>query len=903
MAQAITTPSESPTPAAPADDGQPAWHTLAVGDALARLASGPSGLPNDEAAERLKRHGPNELQAVRRESAWRVLAAQFQNALIVILLCATLVSGFLGHALEAAVISVIVLLAVLLGFLQEYRASRALDALRRMAAPAAHVVRDGHEAAIPAREVVPGDVVVLRAGDRVPADCRIVQSVALAIDEAALTGESEPVRKTTDSLADPRLSVGDRLNMAYAGTLVTHGRGRGLVVSTGMATEFGQIARMVDTVVGSRTPLQDNLDRLGATLGKAALAVVALIVGIGLFRGQPVIEMFMFGIALAVAVVPEALPAVVTISLAIGVRRMVRRQALVRRLPVVETLGSTSVICSDKTGTLTKNEMTVRQLFVDSAIVEVTGAGYDTRGEFVAGGRPAEPSEGVRALLRAAALSSDARVIDSADRTRIEGDPTEGALVVAAMKAGLNPDELNRREPRVDEIAFTSERRRMTTLHETAAGVVAYSKGAAEEIVAGCGHRRIGNRTVPLDDEAREEVRAVEQHMASAGLRVLAVAVRTPATPENAEAGMTLLGLVGMMDPPRRDAIDAVQMCRTAGIQVVMVTGDHPLTAMAVARELRLPGGRPAVTGRALEEKREADLDREVADIAVYARVSPADKLRIVRAWQRRGAVVAMTGDGINDAPALKQADVGIAMGITGTDVSKEAAGMTLLDDNFATIVAAVEEGRIVFGNIKKYLMYLLSCNVGEIVLLAGAVIAGLPMPLTAVQILYVNLATDGLPALALSVDPPERDVMQQRPRDARAGIFTTPVTAMLLTAGLWSAAVIIFLFTSQLRAGRPLQEAMAMTFVALVLIQFFNAYCCRSEHASVADRPFTNRWLNLAVVWELALLVAIAYIPFFQRAFGTFALTAADWLLTAGLAFSIVPVLEVVKAITRRRA
>ncbi|HET9370413.1 MAG TPA: cation-translocating P-type ATPase [Vicinamibacterales bacterium] len=903
MAHPTSAVSELPAVAARAIDTPAApWHTLAVGDALLRQRSSVSGLASDEAATRLQQHGPNELEAVRRDSAWHTLAAQFQNALIVILLCATVISGFLGHALEAAVICIIVLFAVLLGFLQEYRASRALDALRQMASPNAHVVRDGHEVTIPAREVVPGDVLVLRAGDRVAADCRVVQSVSLAIEEAALTGESEPVQKITDALGDPRLALGDRRNMAYAGTLITQGRGQGLAVATGMSTEFGHIARMVETVVVARTPLQDNLDRLGGTLGKAALAVVALVVAIGLFRGQPVVEMFMFGIALAVAVVPEALPAVVTISLAIGVRRMVKRHALVRRLPIVETLGSTSVICSDKTGTLTKNEMTVRQLFVDGAIVDVTGAGYDTSGEFVADGHTVTPSANVRALLAAALLSSDARLVTVDGRPAIEGDPTEGALVVAAVKAGLHSDELNRREPRINEIPFTSERRRMTTLHETGAGTVAYSKGAAEEIVASCASQRIGDRAVPLDDETRDRVLAVERQMASSGLRVLAVAVKTPVTPDTAEHGMTLLGLIAMMDPPRREALDAVRTCRAAGIRAVMITGDHPLTAMAVARELQLASDRPAVTGRELEHKSDADLDREVTDIAVYARVSPADKLRIVRAWQKRGAVCAMTGDGVNDAPALKQADIGIAMGITGTDVSKEAAGMTLLDDNFATIVAAVEEGRIVFGNIKKYLMYLLSCNVGEIVLLAGSVIAGLPMPLTAVQILYVNLATDGLPALALSVDPPERDIMQQPPRDRRAGIFTAPVTAMLLTAGLWSAAVNIYLFTSQLRAGRPVEEAMAMTFVALVLIQFFNAYCCRSDHASVLDRPFANRWLNLAVVWELALLVAIAYIPFFQRAFGTFALTTTDWLLTVGLAFSIVPVLEVVKAMTRRR-
>jgi Ca2+-transporting ATPase len=879
------------------------WHSLPVEEALTRQSSGTSGLTQADAARRLQTHGPNELQAARRDSAWQTLAAQFHNTLIIILLCATVISGFLGHALEAVVISVIVLFAVLLGFIQEFRAGRALDALRRMAAPVAHVLRDGHEVTIPSREVVPGDLVALRAGDRVPADCRLTQSVNLAIDEAALTGESEPVQKVTAPFPEPQLALGDRRNMAYGGTLIVHGRGQGLVVSTGMTTEFGHIARMVETVVVARTPLQDNLDRLGGTLGQAALGVVALVVAVGLLRGQPLIEMFMFGIALAVAVVPEALPAVVTISLAIGVRRMVKRQALVRRLPIVETLGSTSVICSDKTGTLTKNEMTVRQLFVDGRLLDVTGAGYDPKGEVTAGGATIAPPEGARALLAAAVLSSDARLAMTDGRPRIEGDPTEGALIVASGKAGLDPDDLNRREPRVSEIPFTSERRRMTTLHETAAdGVVAYSKGAAEEIVAGCETQRLDGRDVPLSSEARDRVRRAEQQMAAAGLRVLAVAAKPRATIDDAERGMTLLGLVAMMDPPRPEALAAVRTCQSAGIRAVMITGDHPLTAAAVAHELRMDGDRPAVTGRELERMSDADLDHEVDGISVYARVSPADKLRVVRAWQKRRAVVAMTGDGVNDAPALKQADVGIAMGITGTDVSKEAAGMTLLDDNFATIVAAVEEGRVVFGNIKKYLMYLLSCNVGEIVLLAGAVIAGLPMPLTAVQILYVNLATDGLPALALSVDPPERDVMRQRPRDPRIGIFTRPVTAMLLTAGLWSAIVNLYLFTSQLRAGRPVEEAMAMTFVALVLIQFANAYCCRSERLSVVERPFANRWLNLAVVWELGLLVVIAYVPFFQRAFGTFSLTGADWLLTAGLALSIVPVLELVKWIARRR-
>jgi Ca2+-transporting ATPase len=901
MPPVATAPVVRPPEQQTDSDRAPAWHTVSVADAIAHFATAPLGLSSGEAAQRLQTYGPNELTSLTRESAWRTLAAQFKNVLIVILLCATVISGFLGHTLEAVVITVIVLFAVLLGFVQEYRASRALDALRQMAAPSARALRDGQEQVVPARDLVPGDVVVLRAGDRVPADLRLTQAINLAADEAALTGESEPTRKSTGPFDDPRLPLGDRRNMVYAGTMAVHGRGEGVVVATGMSTEFGQIARMVDTVEITRTPLQENLDRLGGTLGKAALAVVGLVVAIGLLRGLPVIQMFMFGIALAVAVVPEALPAVVTISLAIGVRRMVKRNALVRRLPIVETLGSTSVICSDKTGTLTRNEMTVRKIFADERLLDVTGAGYEARGEILEAGRAIESPESVRALLAAGVLASDARLVSRDGRPQVEGDPTEGALVVAAMKAGLEPGALNQREPRVDEIPFTSERRRMTTLHKTPVGIVAYSKGAAEEILAGCARQLRSGRDVELTPADRERIRAVEQRMAADGLRVLAVARRSGATVEEAETGMTLLGLVAMMDPPRPEARDAVRTCEAAGIRAVMITGDHPLTAGAVAREVGMLTGGRVVSGRDLEEMSDASLEREVADIVVYARVSPADKLRVVTAWQKRGDVAAMTGDGVNDAPALKKADVGVAMGIAGTDVSKEAAGMTLLDDNFATIVAAVEEGRIVFGNIKKYLMYLLSCNVGEIVLLAGAVIAGLPLPLTAVQILYVNLATDGLPALALAVDPPEPGLMQRKPRNPRVGIFTRPVVAMLLAAGLWSGIVNITLFTSALRAGRPLQEVMALTFVALVLIQFFNAYNCRSDRLPVFHHPFANRWLNLAVAWELVLLMVIVYVPFLQRAFGTFSFSAGDWLLTVALAFSIVPVLEAVKWMVRR--
>ena len=877
-----------------------AWHAQPVEVILQTFATTTSGLSRGEAALRLDSYGRNELQAFERTSAWHTFAAQFKNVLIVILLAATLLSGALGHVLEAAVIAVIVLFAVLLGFIQEYRAERALEALRKMAAPLAHVIRDGAELSIPSREVVPGDLVVLRAGDRVPADCRITTAVNLAVDEAPLTGESAAISKTSADLAADKLAIGDRRNMAYAGTVVTYGRGQAVVVATGMSTEFGRISGLVQTVQAGRTPLQENLDMLGRTLGKAALVVVALIVALGLWRGLPVLDMLIFGIALAVAVVPEALPAVVTISLAIGVRRMVKRNALVRRLPVVETLGSTSVICTDKTGTLTKNEMTVREVFAGGQPLTVSGVGYEPVGTFQSADGQVAIGPAALEMLRAGALASDAKLHRHGERWDIEGDPTEGALVVAAAKAGLELASLERQFPRTAEIPFSSERRRMTTLHTDAEASLAYSKGAADVVLDSCTYWVGPSGESLLTPSDRDRLRDVEGRMASDGLRVLAIARKHAATLTDAEQHMTLLGLVGLMDPPRPEAREAVNTCQRAGIRPVMITGDHPVTATAIARELGLLASGGVVSGHDLEAMSDTELEHQVRNISVYARVSPADKLRVIAGWQRHRDVVAMTGDGVNDAPALKKADVGIAMGITGTDVSKEAAAITLLDDNFASIVAAVEEGRIVFANIKKYLTYLLSSNVGEILLMATAALAGLPLPLTAVQILYVNLATDGLPALALAVDPPEKDLMQRKPRNPRAGIFTRPLLVLLLTGGVWSAFVNISLFTWLLRSGRPVHEAASMTFVSLVLIQFFKAYNYRSDRLSVFQRPLANRWLNLAILWEMVLLGLILYVPWLQRPFATFSLSTTDWILVTALALTVVPVLEAVKWMER---
>jgi Ca2+-transporting ATPase len=881
----------------------PSWHTLSVDAVYSYLESTPTGLTEAEAAQRLTEYGPNELQAARRVSPWVILFEQFKNVLIVILLVATALSAFLGHGVESIAIAIIVLFAVLLGFVQEYRAERAIEALRHMAAPTATVLRDGHEAKIPARDLVPGDVILLRAGDKVPADARLIEAVNLQIEEAALTGESVPVEKHAVSLTDGELALGDRKNTAYAGTAASYGRGRAMVIATGMDTEFGKIAQMLQTIETGKTPLQENLDRVGHMLARATFVIVAVIVALGLLRGQAFISMLIFGIALAVAVVPEALPAVVTISLAVGVQRMVKRHALMRRLPAVETLGSTSVICSDKTGTLTKDEMTVRKILVAGQMLEVSGAGYEPHGQFSRDGLAVEPSRPLKLLLRAAALASDAHIVYSEpdDRWHVKGDPTEGALVVAAAKAGLDKADLESQFPRVNEIPFTSETKRMTTLHAEQKGIVAYSKGAPEIILDSCVRWLTADGEAALDAASREAILETAHQMASEALRVLAVASKADAALESAEHEMTFLGLMGMIDPPRPEAKSAIQTCEQAGIKVVMITGDHPLTAQAVARELGLLKTGHVVTGAELEAMSETEFGREVESIEVYARVSPAHKLRVVTALQEKGHIVAMTGDGVNDAPALKKADIGIAMGITGTDVTKEAAAMTLTDDNFASIVAAVEEGRGIFGNIKKYLMYLLSSNIGEICLMAGASLVGLPLPLSAVQILYVNLATDGLPALALSVDPPEPDLMRRPPRHPSTGIFTRPVVSLMAVGGLWSAMVNLGLFAWALSSGRSIEGAMTMTFVSLVLIQFFKAYNFRSDRYSVLNQTFANRWLNLAVVWELFLLIAIVYVPFLQEPFGTFGLPLMDWAIIIALAFSIFPVLELAKWTGRR--
>lgn len=877
------------------------WHTLSPDMALDKLEVTASGLSSSTAVRRLAEYGPNSLRTKKGVTPLKLLFEQFKNVLILTLLLATILSAFLGHGLEAVAIAVIVLFAVLLGFVQEFRAEKAIDALRNMAAPQARVVRDGNELLVAASEIVPGDLLLLTAGDRIAADARLVTAVNLQAEEASLTGESLPSEKDATVTLPSEAGPGDRKNMVFAGTSISYGRGTAVTVATGMQTEFGKIAALLQQVETEKTPLQKNLDKVGGALARAAFVIVLVIVALGLFRGQPFIEMLIFGIALAVAVVPEALPAVVTISLALGVQRMVRRNALMRRLPVVETLGSTTVICSDKTGTLTRDEMTVRALYTAGTLIEVSGSGYIPEGRFTGEGGIQLPDT-LQRLLSAGALCSDARLAQNSEGGwEVKGDPTEGALLVAALKAGIELEDLKSRFPRTDEEPFSSETRRMITLHDEAGRAVAFIKGAPEALLADCNGMLTDDGVVPFDETMKNRLLGEAEAMGRKALRVLALAEKKGATLDTASEGMTFIGLAGMIDPPRPEAAEAVLRCLGAGIRPVMITGDHPVTAEAIARELGILRDGRVLTGSALQEMSDDALRRLVGGISVFARVAPEHKLRIVEAMQKNGEIVAMTGDGVNDAPALKKADIGISMGITGTDVSKEASAMMLTDDNFASIVAAVEEGRGIYDNIKKYLTYLLSSNIGELGLMAGASLFGLPLPLTAVQILYVNLATDGLPALALAVDPPEKGIMQRRPNDPRQSIFTRPVLALMLTGGIWSTLVNISLFQWALKSGRSLQEAMTMTFVSLVLIQFFKAYNFRSESKPFYHKPFANRWLNLSIVWELVLLALIITLPFLRQAFSTFRLTLEDWLIVLLSSLTVIPAIEMVKYMIRK--
>jgi len=888
-------------------DSQAVWHAMGAGEAIEKLQTSRDGLQREEAKRRLMEFGPNELVEKKRISPLKIFASQFKNFLILILLAAVAISAVIGEFIDAVVIFAIVIACAVLGFFQEYRAERLMDALKRMAAAKARVIRGGEEIEIPARDLVPGDIIVLRAGDRISADSRLIEALNLKADEAPLTGESAPVEKQTESIKDA--TVGDRKNMVFMGTDATYGRGKAVVVATGMSTEFGRIAEMVQAAEEQPTPLESRLEKMGKFLVWVLIIVCAIVTVVGIARGQPIMKMFILGVALAVAAVPEALPAVVTVALAIGMQRMAKRNAIVRKLPAVETLGCTTVICSDKTGTLTRNEMTVRRLFVNDKTIAVTGEGYEPKGEFWIENSAekhaisdTQKDDNIALLLRIATLCNDARLKSTDGNWTIEGDPTEGALTVAAAKAGILQEKLNAQYPRIGEVPFTSERKLMSTIHTTPEGrKVAYVKGAPEVILEKCEFVFKNGEKRKLSKTEKEAILEINQKMASEALRMLGMAYKElPDTKErfpqeDVENNLIFVGLMGMIDAPREEAIEAVKKCKRAGIKVIMITGDNKNTAMAVGKELGLNGGRVLI-GAEIDGISDEELEKIVEDISIYARVSPEHKMRIVKALKRRGHIVAMTGDGVNDAPALKNSDIGVAMGITGTDVAKEASDIVLVDDNFATIVAAVEEGRGIYDNIKKYLAYLLSCNIAEILVIFTAVgIIGLPLPLVAVQLLWVNLVTDGLPALALGVDPADPDIMDRPPRDPKESVFTRSVKALIV-----GVAAIILLGILPLfywTYGGNLIKAQTMAFTALIMFEMFNAFNCKSEkHSIFKVGPFSNRFLVAAVITSIFMQLIVVYVPFFNVLLDTVPLGLFDWILILAISSTVLVGVEIGK-------
>jgi Ca2+-transporting ATPase len=899
------------------------WHNLSVSEVIESLNSGTQGLTREEAERRLAQFGPNELAEKEKTPPWVLFLEQFKNFLIIILLVAAVISGVLalmgeGDIWDPILIVIIVFFAAGLGFVQESRSEKALEALKQMTASTATVIRDGEEEDIPARDLVPGDIILLQTGDRIPADSRLTEAVNLKIDEAPLTGESISVGKTNEIISGD-IAVADRKNMAYTGTTVVYGRGKALVTGTAMATEFGKIAGMLQEVKPPPTPLQVSLDKIGKILGIACLAICGVVAGVGIIVGifSHILEAFIWGVSLAVAAVPEALPAVTTICLALGVQRMVKRHALLRRLPAVETLGCTTFICSDKTGTLTQNEMTVRKIYVNGQTIDIGGVGYEPVGSFYLNGTAITPQDEphLLRLLRAGASCNDSHLINANGIWQVRGDPTEGALVVVAAKAGIKSEELT--FPRIAEVPFSSERKRMTTIHDTPDGKVAYSKGAPEVILDSC--TRIYSEGIEreLTEQDRKRILQVNREMAAGALRVLGLAYKSLSgkelgseVVEGTEEEMVWVGLVGMIDPPREEVKQAVALCKQAGIKSVMITGDHKLTAEAIARELdMLVEGDFALSGKELDELTPEELDNVAEEVKVYARVSPAHKMRIVETLQGKGHVVAMTGDGVNDAPALKKADIGVAMGITGTDVSKEAGAMILTDDNFASIVAAVEEGRNIFANIRKYLIYLLSCNIGEVLLMLIAFVIGTVtglykvVPLVALQILVVNLVTDGLPALALAVEPGELGIMQRPPRDPKRSIFDKPLVNYLLGIGFWTMLASLGVFLWALNSGRTPVEAQCLCFVTLVSVELFNCFNCRSERLSLFRmNPFGNKWLLAAVASSWAIAVAIVYVPFLQDPFHTYSMSLQDWVVVLLAGVSVLIPVEITKLIMARR-
>ncbi|HZG54962.1 calcium-translocating P-type ATPase, SERCA-type [Paenibacillus sp.] len=895
------------------------WYQLEAEELLDAHGLDPSrGLSADEAARRLEEAGPNELSEGVKLSPLALFLNQFKDFMVLVLMGATLISGLLGEYLDAITILAIIVLNGVLGFIQEFRAERSLRALKELSAPTAKALRDGAWVVVPAKSLVPGDIVALESGDRVPADIRFLEANSVYAEESALTGESVPVAKSTAAIPEADVPLGDQRNMGFLGTMITMGTARGVVVRTGMRTEMGKIADLINNTEEAETPLQRRLEQFGKILIGVALALTVLVVIAGIMHGQPAYGMFLAGVSLAVAAIPEGLPAIVTVALALGVQRMIKRKAIVRKLPSVETLGCASVICSDKTGTLTQNKMTVTRVWIGGRLLDVSGEGYEPVGDIVERGAKAgvKDDQALRRLLQIGVLCNDAVLTEEVPEPQgkkkrsketpkpvwtIKGDPTEGALAVLGAKAGVTRASLEAMYRRAAEFPFDSERKRMSVVVEHPGGRLVVAKGAPDMLLERCSYILWDGKLVPFTGTLRQKVMDANEAFAGDALRVLGLAYRdlkageTVETAEEAERGLVFVGLTGMIDPPRKEVREAIAKCRRAGIKTVMITGDHLTTAEAIAAQLgMIPKGGRTVSGSQLAAMTDEQLAKVVDDIYVYARVSPEHKLRIVKALQEKGHVVAMTGDGVNDAPAIKAADIGIAMGITGTDVSKEASALILSDDNFATIVAAIEEGRGIYENIRKFIRYLLASNVGEILVMFIAMMLGMPLPLLPIMILWVNLVTDGLPAMALGVDQAERDLMEHKPRGKKENIFARRLGWKIISRGFLIGVCTLVPFWLVLQQGgddaATLTHAQTVAFATLVMAQLIHVFDCRSSRSIFHRNLFENKALVLAVASSVLLLLGVLYIEPLQPIFKTMALGVADWALV--LVFAAIPTL-----------
>ncbi len=926
-------------------DLQVTWHALSREEVLQKLDSGiEKGLTEVQAKERLEKFGPNQLEEGKRTTFFELIIAQLNNFVVILLIVAALISAFLGETVDAIAIITIVVLNTIMGVVQESRAAAELDALKKMAAPEAMVLRDGHRVSVASRELVPGDIVFLETGNYVPADVRLLEAVNLRIEEAALTGESVPVEKNAVSVFDADSSLGDRKNTSFSGTIVTYGRGMGVVVSTGMHTQLGLIAKMLQSVEEEETPLQKRLDQLGKTLGTACLIISGLVFVSGLIEGGDPLEMFMIAVSLAIAAVPEGLPAVVTISLALGMREMVKRNALIRRLSSVETLGSATVICSDKTGTLTQNAMTVTRMWVGGQSLDITGSGYSPEGEFRQNDKKVDMRNfpGISTALWIGTLNNDSLLEEITENGttsyRIVGDPTEGSILVAAAKAGARAPELNKAYPRSAEIPFDSERKRMVTLHEIKnpndadispftgkndkESYVIAVKGAPDVVLKLCNRiQKMDNTNAALDEKGKQAVLAANEAMTQDALRVLGMAYRVvSAKPEkvdseNMENDLIFAGLVGMIDPAREEVKPALIKAIGAGIRTVMITGDFPNTAKAIAQSIGLlrPGHKVA-TGADVDKMDDETLRREIEQIDVFARVSPAHKMRLVNALKANGEVVAMTGDGVNDAPAIKASDIGVAMGITGTDVAKETADMVLTDDNYASIVSAVEQGRIIYSNIRKFVYFLISCNMAEIMIIfiptmfgrwlfPKAIEMGLLSPLVPIQLLWVNLVTDGAPALALGTEKGDPDIMRQKPRPSKEPIINRFMVIGVILQTIAIAGTTLIAYSIGLNNPDP-RYAETLAFTTLVFSELLRAFSSRSERYPLLKiGVFSNKWMNRAVLGSALLMIPVLYVPFFQEIFNTLPLGWEEWRLIIPLFIIPSIVAELVKYFVTSRS